>query len=200
VFKFHFLIKIYSKYIIGVYLKDQKALVEAALFVSENPVSIRKLSEITGITSTKDLKDILSTIKKELDVNSHGIELALTPEGYQFQVKDKFLERVSGLTTYSDVSKGALRTLSLVALRQPMLQSEIIKIQGNKAYNYIKNLEKKGLIKTEKVSRTKSITTTKEFERYFGKSLNDIRERLKIGKENEQPRDSVSDRTDEEDS
>ena len=181
-------------------MKDQKALVEAALFVSENPVSIRKLSEITGITSTKDLKDILSTIKKELDVNSHGIELALTPEGYQFQVKDKFLERVSGLTTYSDVSKGALRTLSLVALRQPMLQSEIIKIQGNKAYNYIKNLEKKGLIKTEKVSRTKSITTTKEFERYFGKSLNDIRERLKIGKENEQPRDSVSDRTDEEDS
>ena len=181
-------------------MKDQKALVEAALFVSENPVSIRKLSEITGITSTKDLKNILNTIKKELDANSHGIELALTPEGYQFQVKDKFLEKVSGLTTYSDVSKGALRTLSLVALRQPMLQSEIIKIQGNKAYNYIKNLEKKGLIKTEKVSRTKSITTTKEFERYFGKSLNDIRERLKIGKENEQPRDSVSDRTDEEDS
>ena len=179
-------------------LKDQKAMVEAALFVSEDPVNIKTLSKVTGITSTKDLKDILNTIKKELDANCHGIELALTSEGYQFQVKDKFLEKVSGLTTYSDISKGTLRTLSLVALRQPMLQSEIIKIQGNKAYNYIKSLEKKGLIKTEKVSRTRSISTTKEFERYFGKSLNEIREKLKVGKEDEQPGDSVSDRADEE--
>jgi segregation and condensation protein B len=163
-------------------LKDQKALVEAALFVSEDPVSVRKLSEITGITSTKDLKDILEVIKKDFDDNSHGVELVITPEGYQFQVKDRFLEKVSSLTTYSDISKGTLRTLSLVAIRQPMLQSEIIKIQGNKAYNYIKNLEKRGLIKTEKVSRTKSISTTKEFERYFGKSLEEIREKLKIGK------------------
>ena len=160
-------------------MKDQKALVEAALFVSENPVNIRTLSKVTGITSTKDLKNILSIIKKELDANPHGIELALTPEGYQFQVKDKFLEKVSGLTTYSDISKGALRTLSLVALRQPMLQSEIVKIQGNKAYNYIKSLEKKKLIKTEKAGRTKKISITKEFEKYFGKSMKEIQERLK---------------------
>ncbi len=164
-------------------MKDQKALVEAALFVSENPISVKKLSEITGITSTKELKEILEMIKKEFDDGSHGVQLVLTTEGYQFQVKDKFLEKVSGLTTYSDISKGALRTLSLVALRQPMLQSEIIKIQGNKAYNYIKNLEKRGLIRTEKVSRTKSISTTKEFERYFGKSLEEIRGKLKSGKE-----------------
>lgn len=178
-------------------LKSKKALVEAALFVSEDPVSVRTLSKITSITSTKDLKEILNTIKKDLDNNSRGMQLVLTSEGYQFQVKDKFLEKVSGLTTYSDISKGALRTLSLVALRQPMLQSEIVKIQGNKAYNYIKSLEKRGLINAKKVSRTKSISTTKEFERYFGKSLNDIRDRLKIGKD-EQSRDSVPDRTDEE--
>ena len=155
------------------------------------------LSKVSGITSTKELKQILNQIKKEFDASSRGIELALTAEGYQFQVKDQFLEHVSVLTTYADISKGALRTLSLVALRQPMLQSEIVKIQGNKAYNYIKSLEKKGLIKTEKVSRTKSISTTKEFERYFGKSLNEIRERLKIDKD-EQPGDIVPNRKVEE--
>ena len=175
----------------------KKALIEAALFVSENPLNLRTLSKISGITSTRELKQILNRIKKEFDASSRGIELALTAEGYQLQVKDQFLEQVSGLTTYADISKGALRTLSLVALRQPMLQSDIVKIQGNKAYNYIKNLEKKGLIKAEKVSRTKSISTTKEFERYFGKSLNEIRDRLKIGKD-EQPRDIVPDRTVEE--
>jgi len=159
----------------------KKALIEAALFVSENPLNLRTLSRISGITSTRELKKILNRIKKEFDTPSRGIELALTAEGYQLQVKDQFLESVSNLTTYSDLSRGSLRTLSLVALRQPMLQSQIVKIQGNKAYNYIKSLEKKGLIKAEKAGRTKMINTTKEFERYFGRSLEEIKERLKTG-------------------
>jgi len=161
-------------------LKNKKALVEAALFVSENPVKLSTLSKISGITSTKEIKKILNELKKEFDAASRGIVLALTPEGYQFQVKDQFLESVAGLTTYADINKGALRTLSIVALRQPVLQSEIVKIQGNKAYNYIKSLVKKKLIKTEKAGRTKKINITKEFERYFGKSLEKIQEKLKV--------------------
>lgn len=161
-------------------MKDKKALIEAALFVSENPLSLYTLSKISGISSTKEIKKILEQLKKEFDNSSRGILLALTPEGYQLQVKDQFLEAVAGLTTYADISKGALRTLSIVALRQPIFQSEIVKIQGNKAYNYIKSLEKKKLIKTEKAGRTKKINITKDFERYFGKSLKEIQERLKI--------------------
>jgi len=164
---------------IGVELADQKALVEAALFVSETPVTVQKLSKICGISSTKVIEEIIVEIKKEYDSESHGIQIVLTGEGYQFQVKDGFLDKVSSLTTYSDVSKGELRTLSIVALRQPITQSEIIKIQGNKAYNYIKNLERRKLIRTEKKGRTKAINTTKEFERYFGKSLKEIKEKLK---------------------
>ncbi len=160
-------------------MNEKKAIVEAALFISETPLNLDKISKISGITSTKELNEIIEQIRKEFDTDSHGVELALTNEGYQFQVKDRFLEKVSGLTTYSDVSKGALRTLSIIALRQPVTQSEIIKIQGNKAYNYIKSIEKKGLIRTEKAGRTKLINTTKEFERYFGKSLKEIQDKLK---------------------
>jgi len=160
-------------------LKDKKAIVEAALFVSETPLNLNTLSEISGIISKNDLKKILDDIKIELEKDSRGITLALTGEGYQLQVKDQFLEKVANLTTHSDISKGALRTLSIVSLRQPVFQSDIVKIQGNKAYNYIKSLEKKKLIKTEKAGRTKKIQTTKEFERYFGKSLEEIKEKLK---------------------
>jgi len=160
-------------------LKDKKALIEAALFVSEDPLTMHTLKKISGVSSTKEIKKILEQLRKEFNNPSRGFELALTPEGYQLQVKDQFLGAVSGLTTYADISKGALRTLSIVALRQPILQSEIVKIQGNKAYNYIKSLEKKNLIKAEKAGRTKKINITKDFERYFGKSLKEIQERLK---------------------
>jgi len=170
--------------------KDKKALIEAALFMSSDPISIDKLIKISGITSKREIESILEEIKKDYEVDTKGIELAITPEGYHFKVKDHFINFVAPLAAHADLSSGMLRTLGLVALRQPIAQSQIIKIQGNKAYGYIDKLEKKGLIVSEKASRTKVLKTTKEFERYFGKSLKEIQENLKsvFGDEtNQQP-------------
>ena len=160
--------------------KDKKALLEAALFMSPDPVTLNTLSKISGITSKKELRELLEQIQKEHQVDTKGIELAITPEGYKLKVKDNFMDQVSSLTPHSDLTSGMLRTLGLVALRQPMAQSQIVKIQGNKVYNYIQKLEKKGLITTEKAGRTKILRTTKEFERYFDKSLKDIQENLRM--------------------
>ena len=68
-----------------------------------------------------------------------------------------------------------MRTLAIVAVKQPIKQSIIVKYQGNKAYGYVAALEEKGLIKTEKFGRTKLITTTPDFEKYFGKSTEEIK-------------------------
>jgi len=159
--------------------KDKKALIEAALFISSDPITLNTLSRITGLTSNKELKTLLEEIKQEHELDTKGIELAITQEGYQFKVKDNFINQVSSLTPHSDLTGGMLRTLGLVAVRQPMSQSQIVKIQGNKAYGYIKKLEKKGLVLSERVSRTKVLRTTNEFERYFGKSLIDIQKSLR---------------------
>ena len=94
-----------------------------------------------------------------------------------------------------------LRTLGVVALKEPVPQSYIIKVQGNKAYDYIKNLEKRGLLKTEKSGRTRLVSTTVEFEKYFGKSINEIKQLLKevVSVEtNEQSGSEISNKKDEE--
>jgi len=157
---------------------NKRALVEAALFLSETPLSLRRLSRISGIRE-RELKKILDSMKKELNSEEHGIELIESEEGYYLQVKDEYLGKVADLASHTDIPRGPLRTLSIVALKQPILQSEIVKIQGNKAYGYIKYLESKGLIRTEKSGKTRLVRTTKEFERYFGKSLKEIQERLR---------------------
>lgn len=152
---------------------SKRALVEAALFMSEDPLTIDKLGRITEVPK-KELRGILEEIGSELKVDTRGLELAISPEGYHLKVKDHFLNKVSNLAPHSDLTDGMVRTLGLVALRQPIAQSQIIKIQGNKGYGYIKKLEKKGLIATEKSGKTRIVHTTPEFERYFGKSLDDI--------------------------
>lgn len=156
---------------------ENKALVEAALFVSEKPLSARKLAELTGLTE-KEVTLLALDIQKETKRLDRGIDLVSTPEGYEFRLKPEYRDKVSGFAPFSDMSEGVLRTLAIVAARQPVKQSVIIRYQGNKAYGYIEKLEKKGLVVAEKAGRTKLIRTTPDFEKYFGRSTEDIKRLL----------------------
>lgn len=158
---------------------NQKALLEAALFVSDKPLSLERLSKIVGVGSIKEVKNLISQIRAELEKEDRGIELIETPEGFELRVKQAYRERVAKLAPLADLSNGMLRTLAIVAIKQPIKQSTIVKYQGNKTYGYVRVLEEKGLIKTEKFGRTKLITTTSDFERYFGKKAEEIKSMLK---------------------
>lgn len=158
-------------------MSNPKALLEAALFVSEKPLSTKKLSEITNLNE-ENVKQFLAEIKNDLQKKDRAVDLIETPEGFEFRLKPEYREKVVSLAPFSDLSEGMLRTLSIIAVKQPIKQSVIVRYQGNKVYGYVVNLEKKGLIKTEKAGRTKLITTTLDFEKYFGKSSEEIKEIL----------------------
>jgi len=157
---------------------NQKALLEAALFVSDKSLSLEKLSKIVGIGSEQEIKRLIEQIRNELAKEERGVELIETPEGYELRVKAEYRERVARLAPFADLSDGMMRTLAIVAVKQPIKQSTIVKYQGNKTYGYVVGLEEKGLIKTEKSGRTKLITTTPDFEKYFGKSSEEMKRLL----------------------
>lgn len=156
---------------------NNKALVEAALFVSENPLSVKKLSEITGLPE-KEIVMLLLDIQRDVKKTDRGIDLVNTPDGYEFRLKPDYREKVAKLAPFSDLSEGMLRTLAIVTTRQPVKQSVIVRYQGNKAYGYIEKLVDKGLIVTEKSGRTRLVSTTPDFEKYFGKSTEEIKKLL----------------------
>jgi segregation and condensation protein B len=68
-----------------------------------------------------------------------------------------------------------LRVLAIIAYHQPIKQSDIVKVIGNRTYEYVKELEERGLIKVEKKSRTKTLSTTPHFEDYFGINKDQVR-------------------------
>ena len=156
-----------------------KKLIEAALFMASKPLTVKEISKITGISSLGRIEEKLGELEREYE--GKGIEVIRNPEGWYMQVKPDLLPKVAHLTPYSDLRDGHKRTLALVAYKEPVKQSEVIRIQGNKAYSYIKTLEKKGLIKSEKQGRTKILTLTSEFERYFGEEKQRIKEMLEQG-------------------
>ena len=156
---------------------NRKALIEAALFVSDKPLSIKKLASIAS-TSENEVKEIIKKIREETENQDRGIVLIESPEGYNFIVKPEYRPYVSNIAPFSDLSEGMKRTLAIVAAKQPVKQSLVVRYQGNKAYNYIESLIKKGLIKAEKFGRTKILTTTENFEKYFGKPAEAVKKML----------------------
>ncbi len=155
-----------------------KKLIEAALFMSPKPLNIEEISKIVGISSLGEIEKIIEGLAKEYEESNRGMEIVKLPEGWFMRVKQELLPKVAHLTPYSDLKDGHKRTLALIAYKEPIKQSDVIHIQGNKAYGYIKFLEKKGLVKTEKHGRTRILHLTSEFERYFGEQREKIKEML----------------------
>jgi segregation and condensation protein B len=144
-----------------------KSAIEAALYMCNDPISVEDLAKMFK-ADINEVKAILDEIKKEFEGEHHGVHLIETATGYQIRVKPHLAPMVRNLTPYQDLGRGLLRVLALVAYKQPITQSEVVKVIGNRAYDYVKRLEEKGLIKTVKHSRTKALIATKEFANYFG--------------------------------
>jgi len=157
-------------------MKEQKKVIEAALFISDRPLSLDYLGKVSGVNSLGYVREIIESLQK--DYEKRGIEIVKTVHGWIMQVRQDLLERVAHLTPYHDLSEGCKRTLALVIYKEPVKQSEIIKMQGNKAYSYIKSLVRKDLVKAEKAGHTKILKLTQEFERYFGDEKERIKEEL----------------------
>lgn len=161
-------------------MKEKKALLEAALFISDKPLSMDELRKITGLTEAQTLQ-MIEEIKCEMEQEHRGVELLKIESNYHFKVKERFLDSVSHLTPYADLSRAMLKVLSLAVYKKGITQSEVVKTIGNRSYDYIKELEIRGLVKTEKTGRTKALILTDEFMRYFGvSSRQELLDRFKM--------------------
>jgi segregation and condensation protein B len=144
-----------------------KSAIEAALYMSNDPISADELAKMFK-SDANEVREVVNELKKEFEAAHHGVYLLETSVGYQIRIKPEFAPMVRNLTPYQDLGRGLLRVLALVAYKQPITQSEVVKVIGNRAYEYVKRLEERGLIKTVKQSRTKALIATKEFANYFG--------------------------------
>jgi segregation and condensation protein B len=166
------------------------ALLEAVLFTTAEPLSIEDLEKNLKLKK-EDIELLLNDLRKKYSDPETGIKLSETG-GYRLVVKEDFLGSVSHLTPHADLSRGLLRVLSIIAYHEPIKQSEIVKVIGNRTYEYVKSLEERGLIKSEKKSRTKVLKTTPHFEEYFGARREEIKKLANIKNEDRNEEDNIT--------
>ena len=163
-------------------INQQKlALLEAILFTTTDPLTFEQMQKLTK--SRKDeMEKLLVELNQRYSNENSGIKIS-DMGGYKLIVKNEYIQNVADLTPHADMSRGLLRVLSVIAYHEPIKQSDIVKVIGNRTYDYVKELSEKGLINVEKKSRTRILTTTDKFEEYFETKKNELKKNLDKVKE-----------------
>ncbi len=161
-------------------LKEKKALIEAILFISGEPVTLVSLKGVLDIPES-DLKQGVDELIAEYRERDRGLLILEIAQGFQMVTNPlyaKILRKFTNTATSNKLSMPALETLAIVAYKQPLIKPEIEQIRGVNSDGVIKSLLDKRLIRIvgQKEAPGKPLLygTTKEFLQYFG--LKDLTE------------------------
>jgi len=161
-----------------------KNIIEAALMVSDKPLSISRLLSLferdLEQPDRTEIRSALDDLNKEYE--GHGVELKEVASGFRIQVCNEYAEWVNRL--YDErpprYSRALLETLAIIAYRQPLTRAEIEDIRGVSVSSTItKTLQEREWIKVvghrDVPGKPELLATTKEFLDYFNlKKLSDL--------------------------
>jgi segregation and condensation protein B len=141
--------------------------VEAILFAAGRAVSLDEMCNILQITEPGLIKEAIKDIKKRLDDQESPLTLIEEGDGWKLAVREKYLPYVRKINTHTDLSFPVMETLAVISWKQPILQSDVIRIRSTKAYEHIQELEEKGFITRQRHGRSYIIKVTQKFLDYF---------------------------------
>jgi segregation and condensation protein B len=151
--------------------KNQVSLIEAALYVTGKPLDVGVLGSILNLRSEEKIRKLATVLKEKYAQHPGALEVLELSDGrYVMQLRPGYSKSVKRLATRQLLTPGPLKTLSYIALRQPVAQSHVVKVRGNLAYGHVKQLRDMGLISEEKLGRSKVLRTTASFCDYFNLS------------------------------
>jgi segregation and condensation protein B len=145
---------------------DLKSRIEAVLFVTGRAVDLKEIAKILD-TDEQEVEDAMLSLI--VDYSSRDGALEIDDEnGYIIQVKDEYMDIVEKLCPV-DISNAVLKTLTVIALKEPIRQAELKELRGSTAYEHVQELVEKGLIsrKRDKNGRSYNLKTTPKFSEYF---------------------------------
>jgi len=150
--------------------------IEAALYASGKPLTIEILSTKLEI-GKKEVEELINELAFDYLDRSTALLISQIGDRYQMQIKQEYTEKVSKFAEGGAIAEKYLRTLTIIALKQPILKSLVIKLRGSGAYEHVKYLIDNGLIDAVKKGRSQELTTSEKYAEMFGLPKN--REEMK---------------------
>lgn len=159
-------------------MQDTKNKIEAMLFTTGRFMNIEEISKLCGIGSVGIVKEALNGLINDYNNRSSSLEVIEENGKFKLNIKKTYNYLTTSLLTDSEFDAPTTKTLAIIAYKNPVLQSEIIDIRGNKAYDHIKLLKDNGFITSEKKGRTRLLKLTSKFFDYFDIIENELKSKF----------------------
>ncbi|TKJ21900.1 MAG: SMC-Scp complex subunit ScpB [Promethearchaeota archaeon Loki_b32] len=142
-------------------------LIEAALYAAGGPLTIEELSTRLEFPK-KEVENLVNELAFDYLERTTALIIAQIGDRYQMQIRPEYTEKVSKFAKGGAIAERYLRTLTIIALKQPILKSMVIKLRGSGAYEHVKYLIDYGFINALKKGRSHELTTTDKYADMFG--------------------------------
>lgn len=163
-------------------MQEDKNKVEAVLFTTGRFTDLEELGNLCGIGSVGYLKEVLQKLVEDYKTRDGALEIIEQGSKFKLNIKKDYLYLTESLLSGSEMDRPTQETLAVIAYKNPALQSEIIKIRGNTAYDHVKILKELDFITTEPMGRTRIIKLTPKFFDYFDIVENQLKSKMETAK------------------
>ena len=160
---------------VAIDVRELKAILEAVLFVSPEPVPVARLMSIVGTVSKSEVVQALDILAHDLDQEGRGIQLVQVAGGYRLVTKQEsgpWLKRMDKAKAAQKLSRSALESLAIIAYKQPLVRAEIEEIRGVETSSVLRTLCERKLVRIvgrkDVPGRPIMYGTTKFFLEHFG--------------------------------
>jgi segregation and condensation protein B len=147
--------------------KEDLRKIEAVLFISGKYLAVPDFISYTDLNPII-IRELLERLQEKYDKNESSIELIKKGDLWKMDVKQEYSGIINRIATgSSEFTKAEQETLAIIAYKQPIKQSVVIKIRGNKAYDHVKKFVDLGLLKKKKIGHTNELSLSEDFYDYF---------------------------------
>ena len=161
--------------------KEDRSIIEAALYAADRPLTLEELRGILGTSSETYVRKLVGELVADYGNRSGPLSLAETSKDtFALCLRDDYMPKLKGVIHRAKLSRGAMKTLATIAYKQPVQRARLADLRGSRVYEHVKQLEALGFIESKPFGRTRVLRTSRRFSGYFGfeDDMDKIRERL----------------------
>jgi len=160
---------------------DRRGVVEALLFVAEEPLPLAKLQEVLADADPVQTEATIRDLARRLEEEGRGLMVQEVAGGFRLSTRAEaspWIQRLQQVKP-AKLSRAALETLAIIAYKQPLTRAEIEAIRGVTVDGVMRTLLERGLIRMlgrrPEAGRPMLYGTSSGFLEHFGfKDLGDL--------------------------
>jgi segregation and condensation protein B len=154
---------------------EMTARLEAILFAAEEPMSARRLAKLLGLVSDADATKLVMQLLEAMRQDGSAFEPQAVGDGFQMTTRPELAEALQSWLSAQESplpSEATLKTLAVVAHRQPVTRADVDVIRGAPSAEILRNLVDAGWVQVvgqeDSLGRPCLYGTTRKFLQEFG--------------------------------